>query len=91
MLKRFKVIGESMVPALKNGQQVIAEKLSYLFLNPKIDDIVILKNPDNINIIKRVTKKEGNNYFVEGDNGDESSDSRNFGPVQKNKILAKVI
>ncbi len=80
-----------MVPALKNGQQVIAEKLSYLFLNPKIDDIVILKNPDNINIIKRVTKKEGNNYFVEGDNGDESSDSRNFGPVQKNKILAKVI
>ncbi len=80
-----------MAPALKNGQQVIAEKFSYLFLNPEIGDIVILKNPDNINIVKRITKKESDNYFVEGDNRGKSIDSRNFGPIEKNKILAKVI
>ena len=91
MLKRYKVFGDSMLPILKNGQQVIVEKFSYLFFNPKINDIVILKNPDNINIIKRITKKEGNSYFVEGDNAKESADSRKFGFIQKKEILGKVI
>lgn len=91
MFKRFKVIGDSMVPTLKNGQQVIVEKLSYWFREPMVGEVVILKNSDNMNIIKRITKKDGNSYFVEGDNAKESADSRNFGFIQKKEILGKAV
>ena len=91
MFRRFKVSGDSMLPTLKNGQQIIAEKISCRFLNPKIGDIIILKNSSNINLVKRITKKDGGNYFIEGDNKEKSTDSKNFGPIQKNDILAKII
>jgi len=92
MIQRFRVFGESMSPALVDGQHVIGESLTYRFRDPEIGEMIILKCPDNeMNLIKRITKSDGGNYFVEGDNKNQSRDSRNFGLIQKNKILAKII
>ncbi len=92
MIQRFRVFGESMSPALADGQYVVGEFLTYRFRNPKIGDMVVLKSPDsNINLIKRIIRTEPGGYFVEGDNKDQSRDSRNFGPVKINEILAKII
>ena len=41
------------------------------------------------NLVKRVTKiKEGDEFFLEGDNPNYSSDSRSFGFISKKKIIA---
>lgn len=91
MVKIFKVSGQSMLPTLADGQYIIGESLAYKFHNPKIGDIVVLKSPDNISLIKRIADRKSDKYFVEGDNKKESKDSRHFGPVEINKISAKII
>ena len=41
--------------------------------------------------IKRITKIDGEKYFVSGDNEKDSMDSRRFGWIEKKDILGKVI
>ncbi len=92
MIQRFKVSGNSMSPTLTDGRYVIGESLSYKFRNPKIGDLAVFKSPDgDMNLIKRITKNNGGNYFVEGDNKMHSHDSRDFGPISKNRIVARII
>jgi signal peptidase I len=82
------VDGESMYPTLKNEQLIfinIADRA------PETNDIVVImcKNGkcstsknclgcDDV-LVKRLTKKDGDNWWVEGDNKDNSWDSRDFG------------
>lgn len=81
-----------MTPTLKQGQNVLVNKLSYLFSKPKIKDIVAVKDPRNQKIlIKRVSKISKNKLYVRGDNKKASTDSRSFGWVSKNAIIGKVI
>lgn len=62
------------------------------FYKPKIGDIIAVPDPrDGKTIIKRIIKMENNLYFVEGDNKAESTDSRNFGLLEKDDIIGKVI
>ena len=90
-LKILKVEGDSMYPTIKNGNKTVVSFIPYLFINPKIGDIVIAKHPHkNIKIIKRITKIQNMKYFIEGDNN-ESSDSKEFNAIPKNLILAKLI
>lgn len=91
MFKIFKVSGESMLPVLKSGQYILAESASYLFFEPKIGDVAVVQSADGRKIIKRVTAKIEGNYFLTGDNYENSYDSRNFGLVNKELILAKVL
>lgn len=88
-LFKFKIEGNSMYPAFKSGDVVLVNRLSYFLNKPKINDIIILKKEKYI--IKRITKIDGNRFFVEGDNVKESTDSRNFGWVPRKAILGKVI
>ena len=92
ILRRFKVSGNSMEPALKHGQQVIGEKLTYYFRNPKCGDLAVVRHPNkNILIIKRITGITGEKYFVEGDNKNASDDSRQFSFISRKNILYRVI
>lgn len=92
LLKAYRVKGNSMYPTLKNNQIVLASSILYKFYKPKIKDIVIAKSSKNSRIlIKRITIIKGNEYFIEGDNKNMSSDSRNFGPITIDLILGKVI
>lgn len=96
-----KVKGNSMYPTLNNNDIVVVNKLAQIQNN----DIVILKNPIAKGyIIKRVIKSSGNyiyyknkkiilksnEFFVMGDNRNQSTDSRNFGIVNLDMIVGVV-
>jgi len=91
-LYKYQISGNSMTPALKNGQTIIVNRLSYLFNDPKKEDIIALKDPrDGKILIKRITKIAGREIFVQGDNKKASTDSRVFGMIDHNDIIGKVI
>lgn len=91
MLKLYKVSGNSMRPALFAGQYILSEQLSYFFRNPAIGEVVILKSQIcGRKLVKRIAVVKNGSYFVVGDNPENSLDSRNFGPVKKEDILARV-
>lgn len=79
-----------MLPTLTNGQDVISFNWAYLGTKPKVGDVVVIE-VDGREIIKRVVEVNGKQVLVEGDNKDESTDSRNFGPVDMDKIIGKVV
>ena len=96
-----KVKGNSMYPTLNNNDIVVVNKLAQIQNN----DIVVLKNPiANGFIIKRVIKCSGNyiyyknkkiilksnEFFVMGDNRNQSTDSRNFGIINTDMIVGVV-
>ena len=78
-----------MEPTFRQGDMVLASGFPYIFSQPNLGDIVILKRGKYI--IKRIMRISAGQYFVEGENKKESTDSRNFGWVSKKEILAKVI
>lgn len=78
-----------MLPTLKPGQDVLTFNW-WKLLGIKEGDLVVVK-VNNIEIIKRVHNISDREYFVEGDNKNESSDSRNFGPINKDQIMGKVV
>lgn len=130
-----KVSGSSMVPNFHDGDYLITNKLATNFSEPARGEVIILKNPRDINkvFIKRViglpkdklmisggkiyindkiigepylpadTIIKGGSYlkeavtiivpegqyFVMGDNREGSSDSREWGPVQKDLIIGQ--
>lgn len=79
-----------MFPILKGGSSVLVCK--YFFYKPSIGDIIAASDPrDGKTIIKRIIKMENKRYFVQGDNKAASTDSRNFGLLDKDDIIGKVI
>jgi signal peptidase I len=130
------VIGRSMEGNFWNGEYLLADKISYHFNNPELGDVVIFKQTETADYIKRVIAvpgqsievrdgsfyingkqldesaylesdvytgggsflKEGEDYtipegkyFVAGDNREHSSDSRTFGPIEKEQIKGRAV
>ncbi len=79
-----------MQPSIIDNQKVLVSSIPYLFFSPKKDDIVAFKNKDKI-FIKRISKIKEDKYSLAGDNKDDSLDSRKFGEIPRDKILAKII
>jgi len=75
-----------MLPVLKDGQLVLAFKKTKL----RPGSIVIVKRKDK-EIIKRLNKIRGNKLYILGDNLVRSTDSREFGWITKEDVLATVI
>ena len=81
-----------MSPCLKSGDTVLVNRIIYTFISPALGDVVVLKEPKNKRVIvKRITRKVKNAYFVEGDNKMHSTDSREFGMIEKSDIIGKVL
>ena len=76
-----------MLPTLKPGQDVL---VWCWFINPKVGDIVVV-NHDGKEMVKRIRLSVDRHIVVMGDNERESTDSRNFGPIERSKIVGKVI
>jgi nickel-type superoxide dismutase maturation protease len=84
----FRVEGDSMFPALKDGDLVLINPYADL----QIGDIVLAQHPfkQSVKIIKRITEiLPGERYILLGDNLPESSDSRSFGAIAAKDILGK--
>lgn len=102
----FRVDGSSMSPTLVNHQLVLVNLTAYVHRKPKVGDIVIVQYNGNASVrfVKRITGIPGSQvefqgafltlpsdeYFVEGDNRDHSTDSRVFGPVSGESIIGKL-
>ncbi len=86
-LLRFKVSGHSMEPNLKEGQEILVSSLPYFFREPKVGEVIAFKNGDKF-IVKRIRKVLGERLQVKGDN---KGDSKDFGWIEREKIIGKVI
>jgi phage repressor protein C with HTH and peptisase S24 domain len=81
-----RVVGGSMQPTLRAGQIVIGLKN----IKPKVDQIIVV-NHDGRELIKRLQKIKPNQLYITGDNVSQSSDSRKFGWINGDSIVATVI
>jgi len=90
LLAKFKIKGHSMEPFLGNDRSVLASSLPFIFSEPKIDDVVVFRRKNKF-FIKRITKKKGEKYYLQGDNPHDSLDSRSLGWVKRKDIVGKVI
>lgn len=79
-----------MLSTLKEGQDVLVFNWAYLFIQPKVGDMVVVK-VGRKEVLKRIQKISDREYFVTGDNEKDSLDSRKFGPIDKSEIIGKVI
>lgn len=101
-----RVSGISMLPTLQDEQIIFVNKMAYWKNAPQNGDIVIVREPiDNIQVVKRIVGTPGtaitiedktfilkeDEYYIEGDNRDNSIDSRAYGPIRSERIIGKVI
>lgn len=89
LLSRFKVSGHSMEPTFSSGTTLLVSSIPYILREPKIGDIAVFSVTGKI-FVKRIKKKEGQRYFLAGDNTNDSFDSQRFGWVRRENILGKV-
>jgi len=90
--KRFRVVGNSMLPLLKPGEEVLIDPEINQLQQPLIGDIVVVQHPreENLQLIKRVSWMSEEGFFLIGDNPQESTDSRSFGSVGLEQIVGRV-
>ena len=89
---RFSIAGNSMLPTLKPGEDVLVEPI-----NPTLGvtpgDIVVCRHPftPTLRLVKRVSETfcDGGCYVL-SDNLVEGTDSRSFGVVDKRLLLGRV-
>lgn len=87
LLGKFKVSGHSMEPTIRNGQEILISSLPYLIFRIKVGDIIAFNNLGKL-IVKRVKSINRGKFLVEGDN---KTDSKEFGWIEKDRIMGKVI
>ncbi len=82
-----------MNPTLQEGDWVFVDKGAFQREGPHVDDIVLAEHPqkNNFYMVKRVSSKKDEAYFLEGDNTQESTDSRHFGPLSSRGIIGLVV
>lgn len=76
-----------MLPTLVPGQDVL---VWCWFNSYKVGDIVVVKVGGK-ELVKRIQKVRDREYYVVGDNVKASTDSRNFGWINRSQIIGKVI
>jgi len=93
-----KVSGDSMAPTYKSGDWVAVKIFSESPKVISINDVVLIERDvmPGIFFIKRVTNKEGDSYWVEGDNTDQEvltrmNDSRIWGLIKSEEIKGRLL
>jgi nickel-type superoxide dismutase maturation protease len=101
LAQRISVRGRSMAPALLPGERLMFDRLAYVRNPPRAGDVVCVAHPlrPQLRMIKRLAGVPGDTlggrtlgrgeYWLLGDNADESTDSRDFGPVRCRELLGR--
>jgi len=81
-----------MAPRLPSGALVVARPIDSR-TRLRVGDVVVARRPDRpeLEIIKRISAiDDGGAIVLSGDNPAASTDSRQFGPVTREHIVARV-
>jgi nickel-type superoxide dismutase maturation protease len=99
--RRITVRGPSMAPLLLPGERVLFDRLAYVRNRPRAGDVVLVAHPlrPELRMVKRLAGVPRDliggrmlgrgEYWVLGDNAEESTDSREFGPVRRRDLLGR--
>ncbi len=87
-LTRVRIVGPSMEPVLHNGDWWLVRRTSRV----SAGDVVLIVHPErsDLLIVKRLVRRDGSGWWVEGDRRDSSEDSRTFGAVPAESIIGRV-
>lgn len=82
------VRGPSMYPTLKHGDQLLVRYRASV----RPGDVAVLRHPlqQDLLIVKRLIERRGGGWWVLGDNPGAEGDSRVFGAVPEELLLARV-
>ena len=92
-LQRVRIKGESMLPQLCPGDEVLVDSAAYEGDRPEPGDLVIAKHPHqpDLQLIKRVLiVRDNGDCVLVGDNRQASTDSRTLGALPSHLILGQV-
>ncbi len=81
-----RVVGDSMKPTLRDGQIVFAHHVRSF----RPGQVVVVQVGTR-EVIKRISRIENGRVFLQGDNSDQSTDSRDYGSVVDTNIAGTVI
>ena len=87
MIRIGPAVGPCMEPVIHNGNWVVASPLLHQYNE---GDIVVFRY-EGVNLTKRIAHIDGDQLYMLGDNAADSFDSRHFGWVDQDDIIAKVI
>jgi signal peptidase I len=91
-----RVAGNSMLPAYADGDRILIKYRSSDLQPVHVGEVVMIEREGEL-MIKRITRYEIGSHTgvgmisVEGDNKDESIDSRHWGAIPSRFVKAKVI
>jgi len=91
--KRIRIVGPSMAPLLRDGDEVLVDPHVYRRTTPQPEEVVLAQHPyrRDLKLVKRVEAVlDRDHYKLCGDNPSESSDSRAFGAIPRSHILGRV-
>jgi signal peptidase I len=106
LIRRYVVDGRSMLGAFAPGERLVVEGATYRLLPPRLGDAVVVRQPGGGKrlVLKRVGALPGmtvtvagepyvldeDEWYIVGDNAEESTDSRQLGPVRRQDIVGRV-
>ncbi|MEC3996948.1 nickel-type superoxide dismutase maturation protease [Actinacidiphila sp. DG2A-62] len=85
------VTGPSMAPTLLHGDWLLIQRISNGSEQVREGDVVVLRHPlqQDLLIVKRAVERREGGWWVLGDNTFVENDSREFGTVPDELVLAK--
>ena len=80
-----RIVGPSMEPAIRNGEWWVVRPARRI----RAGQVVAARHPQRpeMLVVKRVVRREGDGWWLEGDNPQSSDDSRTFGAVPEKSIV----
>ncbi len=81
------VRGRSMQPTLYDGDRLIVLHGA----TPRVGGLVVVRLPDGVVAVKRVTRREPGGWWVERDNPSEGVDSWRVGAIPEGDVVARVL
>lgn len=89
MFTTVRIVGPSMEPAIRNGEVYLVRRGRRV----RVGDVVVMQHPHRPHLltVKRVVRRDGHGWWVEGDDPTTSSDSRDFGAVPDGSIRGVLV